>query len=120
MSDPAAPLERVRPSRSVRFRLLAIALLPMLVIVPLVAGGIMLRWNAKFSEVLINKVSADLTIARQYLARLMETNGERLTAIAQSARFQAPPPARHWRICWRRKRPPSASTISISPIPQAR
>ncbi|MBA4207128.1 sensor histidine kinase [Pannonibacter phragmitetus] len=89
MSEPAAPLERVRPSRSVRFRLLAIALLPMLVIVPLVAGGIMLRWNTKFSEVLINKVSADLTIARQYLARLMETNGERLTAIAQSARFQS-------------------------------
>ncbi|WP_439528737.1 sensor histidine kinase [Pannonibacter sp.] len=77
-----------RPSRSIRYRLLAIALLPTLVLLPLVAGALMLRWSGKFDELLIAKVSSDLTVARQYLGRILETTGERVTALGQSARFQ--------------------------------
>jgi hypothetical protein len=58
--------------RSVRHRLLAIALVPMLVVLPLMLGISIYRWNAKFDEALISKVHGDLTIAHQYLARIME------------------------------------------------
>lgn len=75
-------------ARSVRYRLLAIALLPTLVILPLLLGGTMMRWNSKFDEMLITKVNSDLTVARQYLARILETTGERVSALGESARFR--------------------------------
>jgi len=80
------------PSRtskhSVRHRLLVIALLPMLVILPLLLGISIYRWNAKFDAALVSKVHDDLTIAHQYLARIQENTGEYLVASANSARFQ--------------------------------
>ncbi len=57
--------------RSVRFRLLAIALLPTLVILPVLLGVAIFRWNDKFNATLISKVNGDLTIAHQYLARII-------------------------------------------------
>ncbi|AMA59806.1 sensor histidine kinase [Bradyrhizobium sp. CCGE-LA001] len=88
MSDAAGRSgERVR-GRSVRFRLLAIALLPMLVILPLLLGVAIYRWNAKFDATLISKVNGDLTIAHQYLARILEKTGVQLRALGLSARFQ--------------------------------
>lgn len=75
--------------RSVRHRLLAIALLPTLVILPLLLGGTMLRWQAKFDDLLITKVNSDLTVARQYLARLLETAGERVDALSRSVAYAA-------------------------------
>lgn len=84
--------------RSVRFRLLAIALLPSLVILPLLLGGTIYRWNAKFDAALISKINGDLTIAHEYLARILENTGEQVQALAQSARFRdalghgVPPP----------------------------
>jgi C4-dicarboxylate-specific signal transduction histidine kinase len=74
--------------RSVRHRLLAIALLPMLVILPLLLGVSIASWSAKFDAALISKVSGDLTIAHQYLARILERTGERLVSVTDSARFQ--------------------------------
>jgi two-component system NtrC family sensor kinase len=74
--------------RSVRYRLLAIALVPMLVILPLLLGISIYRWNAKFDEALISKVHDDLTIAHQYLARIMENTEEELAFVTNSARFQ--------------------------------
>jgi signal transduction histidine kinase len=74
--------------RSVRHRLLAIALLPMLVILPLLLGISIYRWNAKFDAALISKVNDDLTIAHQYLARILENTEEQLAAATKSARFQ--------------------------------
>ncbi len=71
-----------------RFRLLAIALLPMLVVLPLLLGITMARWNAKFNALLISKVNGDLTIAHQYLARIMENSGESIRALGNSARFR--------------------------------
>ncbi|WP_370207293.1 sensor histidine kinase [Pararhodobacter marinus] len=70
--------------RSVRVRLMVIALLPMLVLMPLMLGSTMLRWSGKIDDILISKVNGDLTIAEQYLARLMELSGERLDAVAGS------------------------------------
>lgn len=69
---------------SVRIRLLVIALLPMLVLMPLMLGGSMLRWAGKIDDILITKVNADLTIADQYLQRLLDTSGERMAALADS------------------------------------
>lgn len=69
---------------SVRIRLLVIALLPMLVLLPLLLGGSMLRWAGKIDEILITKVNGDLTIADQYLQRLLENSGERLAGFANS------------------------------------
>ena len=74
--------------RSVRFRLLAIALLPMLVILPLLLGVAVVRWNEKFNATLISKVNGDLTIAHQYLARILEYTGEHMQALGHSARFR--------------------------------
>ncbi len=74
--------------RSVRYRLLAIALLPMLVILPLLLGISIYRWNAKFDAALISKVSDDSTIAHQYLARILENTEDQLASVADSARFQ--------------------------------
>ncbi|HJU05177.1 MAG TPA: cache domain-containing protein [Nitrospiraceae bacterium] len=73
---------------SVRHRLLAIALLPMLVIPPLLLGISIYRWSAKFDATLVSKVHDDLTIAHQYLARILENSEEHLVSVTNSARFQ--------------------------------
>jgi len=78
----------IRPARSVRYRLLAIALLPMLVILPLLLGVTVYRWNAKFDAALISKVNGDLTIAHQYLAHILDNTGEHVTALGGSVRFR--------------------------------
>ena len=49
MPDTSARAPRHGRSGSVRFRLLAIALLPTLVILPLLLSITMARWNAKFN-----------------------------------------------------------------------
>ncbi|PSO16539.1 cache domain-containing protein [Bradyrhizobium sp. MOS003] len=87
MSDGARRNDELVRGRSVRFRLLAIALLPMLVILPLLLGVAIFRWNAKFDAALISKVNGDLTIAHQYLARILEKTGVQIRALGLSARF---------------------------------
>ncbi|MBR0994246.1 cache domain-containing protein [Bradyrhizobium japonicum] len=87
MSDDARRNDELVRGRSVRFRLLAIALLPMLVILPLLLGVAIFRWNAKFDAALISKVNGDLTIAHQYLARILEKTGVQIRALGLSARF---------------------------------
>lgn len=87
MSDAAGRSDEPVRGRSVRFRLLAIALLPMLVILPLLLGVAIYRWNAKFDATLISKVNGDLTIAHQYLARILDKTGVQIRALSLSARF---------------------------------
>jgi two-component system NtrC family sensor kinase len=87
MSDSAGRRDGPVRGRSVRFRLLAIALLPMLVILPLLLGVAMYRWNVRFDATLISKVNGDLTIAHQYLARILEKTGVQIRALSLSARF---------------------------------
>jgi len=74
--------------RSVRFRLLAIALLPTLVIVPLLLGIAIAQWNARFNAMLVTKVSGDLTIAHQYLDRILEYTGEHTRLLSLSAELR--------------------------------
>lgn len=73
---------------SVRVRLLVIALMPMLVLLPVLLGGTMWRWSNKVDDILVNKVTGDLTIADQYLARLVELSGEQIDAVARSVAMQ--------------------------------
>lgn len=77
------------PKASVRYRLLAMALLPMLVILPLLLGISIYRWNVRFDAVLTSKVHDDLTIARQYLGRIFENTEDYLVSSVNSARFQS-------------------------------
>lgn len=84
----AERISGIRPARSVRYRLLAIALLPMLVILPLLLGVTVYRWNEKFDAALISKVNGDLTIAHQYLAHILDNTGEHVTALGGSVRFR--------------------------------
>jgi signal transduction histidine kinase len=88
MADTGSPSATQRPARSVRYRLLAIALLPTLVILPLLLGIAVYRWNAKFDATLTSKVHGDLTIAHQYLTHILENSGEHVTALGASARFR--------------------------------
>ncbi|WP_138466469.1 cache domain-containing protein [Poseidonocella sp. HB161398] len=69
-------------------RLLVIALLPMLVLLPILLGATIWRWSDKIDDLLVNKVTGDLTIADQYLARLVEMSGERIDASARSAEMR--------------------------------
>ncbi len=81
------PANAITWRHSVRMRLLVIAILPMLVVMPLFLGAVVLNWSARFDNLLIAKVNGELTIAHQYLARLRERAGEQLDALAASARF---------------------------------
>lgn len=80
--------QALRRGRSIRYRLLAIALLPTLVILPLLLVATMARWETKFDALLTSKVNADLTIAHQYLARILENTGEHLSALTGSVDFR--------------------------------
>ena len=69
---------------SVRFRLLILALAPMVVLMPLLLFLGMTRWTADYDGVLIANVESDLRIAEQYLSRLMVETGDQLQAVAGS------------------------------------
>ncbi len=86
MPDPARA--RTRWWRSVRFRLLAIALLPMLVVMPLFLTAVVVNWSTRFDKLLIAKVNGELTIAHQYFSRLRERANERVRALGASADFR--------------------------------
>ncbi|MDT8893428.1 cache domain-containing protein [Halomonas sp. I1] len=74
-------------TRSVRVRLLVIALLPMLVLLPLLLGMAVLRWSGKVDDLLTVKVNGDLTIAHQYMARLRKNSGDRIESLGASVAF---------------------------------
>ncbi len=73
---------------SVRVRLLVIAILPMLVVLPLLLGVTIARWSSKFDELLIAKVNGELTIAHQYLQSILATSSERIQALGNSVAFE--------------------------------
>ncbi len=85
-SSPA-PARAPTWHNSVRIRLLIIAILPMLVVMPLFLGVVVANWSNRFDNLLIAKVNGELTIAHQYLARLRERASERLVALGSSRRF---------------------------------
>ncbi len=86
MSDTASRPVALR--HTVRARLLAIALLPVLILLPLLLVTSVKNWSNRFDEVLIAKVAGELTVAHQHLAGLMERRGADISALGQSAVFQ--------------------------------
>ncbi len=80
--------DHVPHRRSVRFHLLAIALLPMVIVLPAFLVFVVGWWSAQFDHLLTSKVNGDLTIARQYLDRLMERSDETLHALGDSTGFE--------------------------------
>ena len=75
--------------RSVRIRLLVLAIAPLVLLLPFILFVGMTRWTADYDELLISKVESDLRIAEQYLARLMAGTGDELTGVAESTAFAA-------------------------------
>ncbi len=84
---PSGRLGVLRRLRSVRMRLLVMALLPTLIILPLALAGAGWWWTKQFDRLLATKVNGDLTTARQYLNRLMEHSGASLEALGNSVAF---------------------------------
>ncbi len=74
---------------TVRLRLLILALLPLIVLMPLLLLLGMTRWSADYDKVLIANVESDLRIAEQYLARLMNETGTDLLGVAESTEFSS-------------------------------
>ena len=77
-----------RRGRSVRARLLIIALLPMLILMPLLIGITTQRWLWRTDQILAARVASDLTVAQQYLAHLIDSTGGQVAALGQSAAFR--------------------------------
>jgi len=74
-------------TKSVRTRLLLIALLPMLLFMPLFGGVVIYNWSGRFDNLLIAKVNGELTIAHEYLNGLKARAFENVQALGASAVF---------------------------------
>ena len=72
---------------SVRLRLLVLALLPLIVLMPFLLFLGMTRWTSDYDKVLIANVESDLRIAEQYLNRLMTGTATGLRGVAESTAF---------------------------------
>lgn len=73
--------------KSVRLRLLTLALLPMVVLMPLMLVWGMNRWTSEYDNILIANVESDLRIAEQYLGRILARTGANIQGVAESAVF---------------------------------
>lgn len=73
---------------SVRLRLLILALLPLVVLLPLLLWFAVSRWAANYDNLLIANVESDLRIAEQYLDQILATTGGDVAALARSTRFR--------------------------------
>ncbi|WP_297767368.1 cache domain-containing protein [uncultured Roseovarius sp.] len=72
---------------SVRLRLLILALLPLVVLMPLLLLVAINRWSANYDSLLITNVESDLRIADQYLQRILSTTGSDVTSLARSQKL---------------------------------
>ena len=75
--------------RSIRLRLLTMALLPLMVLMPLVLFLGMARWTSEYDKILIANVESDLKIAEQYLGRILSVTSANVQSVAKSTEFQA-------------------------------
>jgi two-component system, NtrC family, sensor kinase len=73
--------------KSVRLRLLILALLPLVVLLPLMLAVGINRWTARYDALLIANVASDLRIAEQYLQRLLESSETDVQGLANSVTF---------------------------------
>lgn len=70
--------------KSVRFKLLILALLPLMVLMPLLLLLAQSRWTSDYDDLLTAKVDSDLRIAEQHLGRIMTSTGDGVQAVAGS------------------------------------
>lgn len=70
--------------KSVKFKLLILALLPLMVLMPLLLLLAQTRWTSDYDNLLTAKVDSDLRIAEQYLGRILTSTGDGVKAVAQS------------------------------------
>ncbi|HET6720685.1 MAG TPA: two-component sensor histidine kinase, partial [Rhodocyclaceae bacterium] len=73
-----------RLAASLRARMLALALIPLLVVLPLMILVLVWWGGAAFDAVLRNKVQADLAVADGYFERVRSAIGQNVDAIARS------------------------------------
>lgn len=74
---------------SIRNKLLALVLLPLLLVLPLL-GLILLAWAGQaFDRLLLSKVRSDLAVAGSYFARVVDEIGATAAAAADSQRLHA-------------------------------
>lgn len=77
-------------THSIRNKLLAMALLPLLVVLPLLVGALLLWGNAAYDRLLITKVRSDLAVARGYFEQVLAEVGYGTHAVAGSYALQLP------------------------------
>ncbi|MEM0900632.1 MAG: cache domain-containing protein [Pseudomonadota bacterium] len=71
--------------RSVRLKLLALALLPLVVLLPILLGITVVRWMGQFDDLLLSKVESDLRIAQGYFERIRDRQSAAVSSVAGSA-----------------------------------
>ncbi len=69
---------------SVRHKLMALALLPLALVLPLLMAALMLWGNAAYNQLLITKIHSDLAVASGYFAQVQAQVGAAAQATAQS------------------------------------
>lgn len=69
---------------SVRHKLMALALLPLVVVLPLLMAALMVWGNAAYNQLLITKIHSDLAVASGYFSQVQADVGASTRATAQS------------------------------------
>ena len=77
-----------RRKRSVRLQLLVMALVPLMVLMPVLLVMGISRWNNDYNNLLIAKVESELQVAEQYLQRIVGATGTSVKALAASLAIQ--------------------------------
>ena len=77
-----------RRKRSVRLQLLVMALVPLMVLMPVLLVVGISRWNNDYNNLLIAKVESELQVAEQYLQRIVGATGTSVEALAASLAIQ--------------------------------
>ena len=77
-----------RRKRSVRLQLLVMALVPLMVLWPVLLVMGISRWNNDYNNLLIAKVESELQVAEQYLQRIVGATGTSVEALAASLAIQ--------------------------------
>ena len=77
-----------RRKRSVRLQLLVMALVPLMVLLPVLLAMGISRWNNDYNNLLIAKVESELQVAEQYLQRIVGATGTSVEALAASHAVQ--------------------------------
>ncbi len=78
---------RARLRSSVRFKLVLMALLPLLVIMPLLIGLVWYWGNTGYRSLLNFKINSDLAVAHEYFGRVRDGIGNRVGGLAGSERL---------------------------------